>query len=202
MLKKIIAGICATILILGMGVNVFADESNRPVIENRVKEKIPAELLKSVETMKKYITVSANEVMSFDEKAAIANGEEERIIELGHALVEFSFAMLADPIETRNQAIERIYLVVYGNWCGPEHSGGSGGGLDPVDALDALCKAHDLCYAAAWENNPSLDGKQICSCDQTLMSAIVALYPYLNQGQKQTADLIYDYFYLSQIWCK
>jgi hypothetical protein len=39
----------------------------------------------------------------------------------------------------------------YGNWCGPEWSGGQAGPIgigEPVDALDSACRSHDLAWAA------------------------------------------------------
>ena len=195
MIKKVITVVCAFALILSMGVSAFADTGNRPTIENRVEKKIPAALMESVKTMQKYISLSADGIMSFDEVNAIAAGEGEKIIELGRSLVAFSIAMQMDPAEAIRQAVAGF--PVYGNWCGPGHSGPG----NPIDSLDTLCKTHDNCYAAAWKNNPSTNGKQICSCDQALMNSIANAYAGFNSGQQQVADMIFDYFFLTQWLC-
>ncbi|MCB1338865.1 MAG: hypothetical protein KDK10_15900 [Maritimibacter sp.] len=56
-------------------------------------------------------------------------------------------------------AADVIAFPVYGNWCGPWHSGGS-----PVDALDEACMRHDLCYGTLGVLN--------CSCDLALMDTL------------------------------
>ena len=40
----------------------------------------------------------------------------------------------------------RLSLPVYGNYCGVGH-GDPTGKTPPIDAVDAVCREHDLCYA-------------------------------------------------------
>jgi hypothetical protein len=54
-------------------------------------------------------------------------------------------------------------LIRYGNYCGPGW-GDPTGVTPPVDAVDAVCRTHDLCYAATTYFN--------CGCDRTLLVAM------------------------------
>ena len=70
----------------------------------------------------------------------------------------------------------------YGNWCGPNWTGGytkpwdqlspyeQGHTLPPVDPLDNCCKKHDKCYAKCRKNNKCDDDIKECQrrCDQKL----------------------------------
>jgi hypothetical protein len=51
----------------------------------------------------------------------------------------------------------------HGNWCGA----GDADRASPVDALDAACRAHDLCYERV--------GRGACLCDKALLKATAAL---------------------------
>jgi hypothetical protein len=51
----------------------------------------------------------------------------------------------------------------HGNWCGT----GDANRASPVDAFDAACRAHDLCYEKV--------GRGACSCDRTFLKATAAL---------------------------
>jgi hypothetical protein len=51
----------------------------------------------------------------------------------------------------------------HGNWCGA----GDVNRASPVDALDAACRAHDLCYERV--------GRGACQCDKVLLKATAAL---------------------------
>ncbi|SCZ11632.1 phospholipase A2 family protein [Microvirga guangxiensis] len=51
----------------------------------------------------------------------------------------------------------------HGNWCGA----GDANRASPVDALDAACRAHDLCYERV--------GRRACTCDRALLKATAAL---------------------------
>nr|WP_246717594.1 phospholipase A2 family protein [Microvirga flocculans] len=51
----------------------------------------------------------------------------------------------------------------HGNWCGT----GDANRAAPVDALDAACRAHDLCYEQV--------GRGACACDRAFLKATAAL---------------------------
>ncbi|WP_326538133.1 RHS repeat-associated core domain-containing protein [Pseudorhodoferax sp.] len=61
----------------------------------------------------------------------------------------------------------------HGNWCGGKWSGGVSGGevgnAPPVNSMDAICKAHDLCYGS----NPT--GDQKLTCDRTMSKDLLDL---------------------------
>ncbi|MFB5660398.1 phospholipase [Alteribacillus sp. HJP-4] len=65
------------------------------------------------------------------------------------------------------------------NWCGP---GCSGPGA-PVNAVDAACKAHDLCYRRT---------KNYCACDEEFIRRLAHLQnPYTREGRNARAMLQY-----------
>lgn len=51
----------------------------------------------------------------------------------------------------------------HGNWCGA----GDANRASPIDALDAACRAHDLCYER--------HGRSSCTCDRAILKATAAL---------------------------
>lgn len=51
----------------------------------------------------------------------------------------------------------------HGKWCGA----GDANRASPIDAFDAACRAHDLCYEKV--------GRGACSCDRTFLKATAAL---------------------------
>lgn len=60
-------------------------------------------------------------------------------------------------------AVQTAPPLFHGNWCGL----GDFGRRRPVDALDAACRAHDLCYER--------QGRGACSCDRAFVQATAAL---------------------------
>ena len=56
-----------------------------------------------------------------------------------------------------------LSLPVYGNYCGRGH-GDPTGNKPPVDAVDAVCREHDLCYARLGD----FDGR----CDRALVESM------------------------------
>lgn len=53
-------------------------------------------------------------------------------------------------------AVTPKFTQVYGNYCGPGNRGG-----EPIDAIDAACKMHDMCYHYQKRND--------CKCDEKLI---------------------------------
>ena len=57
----------------------------------------------------------------------------------------------------------QLNLPVYGNYCGLGH-GDPTGNTPPIDAVDAVCREHDLCYARLGD----FDGR----CDRALVESM------------------------------
>jgi len=69
-----------------------------------------------------------------------------------------------------------------GNWCGPGHP--KDGDFPPaVDALDAVCRLHDLCY--------NKYGGKSCKCDQMLLEAISRSRPITQMSKLENAMMAY-----------
>jgi RHS repeat-associated protein len=78
-------------------------------------------------------------------------------------------------------------LKIYGNWCGPDWTGGRresfvrhrvGFYAPPIDGLDAACAKHDICYYKCRKAHPcDSDCRSRCfrSCDDQLTSAAYAV---------------------------
>jgi hypothetical protein len=60
-------------------------------------------------------------------------------------------------------APQQLSLPVYGNYCGLGH-GDPTGNMPPIDAVDAVCREHDLCYA--------LRGDFDSRCDQDFIECM------------------------------
>jgi hypothetical protein len=66
------------------------------------------------------------------------------------------------PSPTQPLPLTGLEVEVYGNWCGPGHSGPGA----PIDRVDQVCCRHDKCYS----NRGSLD----CSCNRDLITSMPA----------------------------
>lgn len=76
-------------------------------------------------------------------------------------------------------------LPIYGNYCGPGH-GDPTYMTPPVDAVDAVCMAHDMCYDTFGYFN--------CACDRALiagMPAAIAASPCLSGKTAGAAAMTY-----------
>lgn len=72
--------------------------------------------------------------------------------------------MKIEKVKRSKQALitpQQFNLPVYGNYCGPGH-GDPTGNTPPIDAVDAVCREHDLCYG--------LSGYFDCQCDRNLIT--------------------------------
>nr|WP_279306640.1 phospholipase A2 family protein [Microvirga solisilvae] len=78
----------------------------------------------------------------------------------------------------------------HGNWCGV----GDADRASPVDALDAACRAHDLCYEQA--------GRGACICDRALLKATAALIrsPAVQESVRSKAATVNSLF--SAVLCR
>lgn len=57
------------------------------------------------------------------------------------------------------QTTEKDGVPIHGNWCGPLHGFGT-----CIDALDCVCRTHDLCYGTR--------GYLSCKCDNDLVNSL------------------------------
>ncbi|WP_342514425.1 phospholipase [Sporosarcina sp. FSL K6-1522] len=85
-----------------------------------------------------------------------------------------------DFVLQRNRRRRFRFCVLPGyNWCGP----GCNGPGAPINAVDAACKAHDICYRK---------GRSPCECDQEFLCR---LRPHIDSCTKEGrhARLLYHY---------
>ena len=95
-----------------------------------------------------------------------------------------------DPLN----AIDRLGLTkIYGNWCGPDWTGGrveqycphpNGYYKDPSDNLDTACQTHDICYyQCRVDFSNSKSGRSVCfrACDRGLTQAAYAIGGFWGQ---------------------
>jgi hypothetical protein len=84
----------------------------------------------------------------------------------------------------------RLSLPVYGNYCGVGH-GDPTGNTPPIDAVDALCREHDLCYARL--------GAFDSRCDQAFVESLPsAIANTPSQAGKNAGFLALLYFALAE----
>ena len=82
-------------------------------------------------------------------------------------LGEISLPVLSEVAKSgspdRRGTPRQLSLPVYGNYCGLGH-GDPTGNTPPIDAVDAVCREHDLCYARLGD----FDGR----CDRALVESM------------------------------
>ncbi len=102
-----------------------------------------------------------------------------------------------------NDAINSLDIAglikIYGNWCGPDWTGGHreqytphapGYYTDPIDELDAACKEHDMCYYTCRQKHPCSCGERsncFKGCDSRLSAAAHKFGDFY--GAKAAAEL-------------
>ncbi|MBZ6075434.1 hypothetical protein [Microvirga puerhi] len=86
-----------------------------------------------------------------------------RLLCLSAALSSLLCAGTVSAAPARSVAPEAPPPLFHGHWCGL----GDENRESPVDALDAACRAHDLCYEHR--------GRNACSCDKAFLKATGAL---------------------------
>jgi hypothetical protein len=86
-----------------------------------------------------------------------APAEQVELAQLGTRVPVLPFPVQPAPAA---QPLPAGGLQVYGNWCGPGHSGPGA----PIDPVDQVCCRHDKCYS----KNGSLD----CKCDRDLVAGM------------------------------
>ncbi len=136
------------------------------------------------QTVKKYITVEENLLMTFDEGAALANNEDELVIEVGNKIEEFALAYYyADNSDVMPYV--DMNFPVYGNYCGPGTPDYNG---VPVDRLDTACQAHDKCYREKGDWN--------CECDENLIASVKSMLGGLKGTARVAGNAIIAFFEL------
>ncbi len=137
------------------------------------------------EEILKYTKVDENaHEIEFDVERAVAEGASEHVIESGKLLNDYA------EMENSGSFRSAQGLPIYGNWCGPGHSGPG----EPIDDLDRACMNHDKCYASK--------GYTTCSCDEDLLAEIRRIYDGISDKDKVAADAITTFFKLQRAWCK
>lgn len=98
----------------------------------------------------------------FDRATAKAAGESEYVLAAGESYNALAADMEAHGpnLSSRRRVRAAASIPVWGNWCGPGHSGPGA----PKDTLDTICMRHDKCYAAR--------GYFDCYCDVQLKAEI------------------------------
>jgi hypothetical protein len=85
---------------------------------------------------------------------------------------------------------QELNLPVYGNYCGRGH-GDPTGNTPPVDAVDAVCREHNLCYGLLGDFDPR--------CDRNLIESMpnaIAITP--SPTGKNAGLLVLLYFSLAE----
>lgn len=152
-----ITGSATLLAALGVSSTAHAEES-----ADAARERIQ----KSLE--KYYTTADDDGLPRVDLEAAKTASEPEEVLTAAEAYNNYLDAsFVPEEIATRGPSFP-----VYGNWCGPGHSGPGA----PIDLLDRMCKNHDECYAR--------QGYFDCGCDQGLLYIIDKNYSKLSAKAK------------------
>lgn len=118
----------------------------------------------------------------FDEQKAGAAGEAANVLEAGAGFNYLMRETGSTPVAARFAML--FGLPVWGNWCGPRHSGPGA----PLDTLDRLCMEHDECYRD--------QGRFDCECDARLTSQIRRLFTQMTPKERAMAAAIAVYFHV------
>ncbi len=108
----------------------------------------------------------------------------------------FSIAVFFAFLLTLNVSSDAIKFKVYGRWCGPDY----GHNGPPIDPVDAVCKAHDLCCERSGRAmNNTL---QYCGCDRIIISRMRDAIRATKSKKGKAAGLsILGTFIAAPCWC-
>lgn len=118
----------------------------------------------------------------FDEQKARAAGEAANVLEAGAAVNYLTRGTGSTPAAAHFALW--FGLPVWGNWCGPKHSGPDA----PLDTLDRLCMEHDECYRDR--------GHFDCECDAQFTLQIRRLFSQMAPKERAMAAAIAVYFHI------
>lgn len=126
-----------------------------------------------------YIRTTDKGVRYFDESEARKNKADDLTLEIGN-----NFNLISQEHEAARNGVgkDRVSLPIWGNWCGPGHSGPGA----PTDLLDTACMHHDKCYGKK--------GYFSCSCDQQLIDEIWRNFWKMKAAEKAMAVAVATYF--------
>lgn len=155
--RMMIAGGVTLLAALGASGTANAEES-----ADAARERIQ-------QSLEKYETRAGDDGLPrVDLEAARGAGEAEEVLTAAEAYNNYlDAAFVPEGIVARGPSFP-----VYGNWCGPGHSGPGA----PIDLLDRMCKNHDECYAR--------QGYFDCGCDQGLLYIVGKDYSKLSAKAK------------------
>ena len=116
----------------------------------------------------------------FDATKAKAAGESEYVMTAGASYNALAADTKAhSPKQAAAPTLGAAASIpVWGNWCGPGHSGPGA----PKDTLDTLCMRHDKCYAARGYFN--------CYCDAQLKAEIARFSDRMGWRERAMAAAI------------
>lgn len=136
-------------------------------------------------TVLRYITIDGERVF-FDYNQASHDNVSPSVLRMGVDLEELSIGFSEGKMTS--QELTRGYLnQVYGNYCGPWHSGNNFT-LPPVDLLDWACMEHDKCY------NWGLTLKKNCQCNHRLVVLLKTNRRWMTGVALEKSRLIQWYF--------
>ncbi|HWP93360.1 MAG TPA: hypothetical protein VNN20_14295 [Thermodesulfobacteriota bacterium] len=95
-----------------------------------------------------------NKVPGFKAEASL--GRQIKRYGIDNKGVKINLRSKQDPVLP-----QQLSVPVYGNYCGPGF-GDPTGNTPPIDAVDAVCREHDLCYGRR--------GYLDCQCDRNLIA--------------------------------
>ncbi|TNE48058.1 MAG: hypothetical protein EP343_17300 [Deltaproteobacteria bacterium] len=107
-------------------------------------------------------------------------------------------ALLFLPGLVSNEAQAQFKIKVYGRWCGPNH----GFGKPPIDAVDNVCKLHDICCRKKKYGEPT-EKIQHCDCDRIIVQRMrSAISRTKTRKGKRAGFVILNYFRRAPCYCK
>lgn len=121
------------------------------ILANKEQKEIDQET-RDIKTIVKYITIDKHNKAVFHKKKAIKEGVNKVALDIGDSFMKY----YGDIVNTENGSStkKKKKWPIYGNYCGPGHSGLG----KPIDRLDAACARHDDCYHRK--------GYHRCLCDK------------------------------------
>lgn len=105
---------------------------------------------------------------------------------------------LGPALLVSKDAANATTLKVHGKWCGPGH-GFKG---RPKDAVDAVCRLHDICCRRKGYGDPA-EKIQHCKCDRIIVRRMPSAIRRVRSSKGRVAGAsIYAYFRNAPCWCK